>query len=505
MAVKRPTLDQLQDVSRSLGIHLSEAHANTYKQLLQPSFDAYDLLDSLPDYLPAVKYPRTPGYRPGPAENKFGAWYVKTMIKGAASGKLAGKTVAIKDNVCVAGVPMMNGASTLEGYVPNVDATVVTRLLDAGATIAGKAVCEYFCFSGGSHTSSTGPVHNPRRMGYSSGGSSSGSAALVAAGEVDLAVGGDQGGSVRIPASYCGIYAMKASHGLVPYTGIMPIELTIDHCGPMTGNVTDNALMLEVLAGSDGLDPRQHAGRESQPYLELMKGGVKGLRIGVVSEGFGWPNSMPGVDEQVRKAAERFTRLGAKVSEVSVPMHRTGPAIWLAVAAEGATQQMMKDNGHGFNWKGLYVTGMVDWHAGWKARADELSESLKLTMILGEYFIKHYRGHFYAKAQNLTRQLTQAYDDVFKDVDLLLMPTLPITATKIPAPGAPVEEQVARSLEMLSNTCPFDSTGHPAMSIPCGLVDGLPVGLMLTGRRYEEATIYRAAYAFEQSGDWQKF
>ncbi len=505
MTVKRPTVDQLQDVARSLGFHLSEEQAVTYNTLLQPNFDAYDLIDSLPDFVPPVRYPRTPGYRPGGEENKYGAWYVKSTIKGAPSGKLANKTVAVKDNVCVAGVPMMNGAATLDGYVPNVDATVVTRLLDAGATIAGKAVCEHFCFSGGSHTSSTGPVHNPRRMGYSAGGSSSGCAALVAAGEVDLAIGGDQGGSVRIPASYCGIYAMKPSHGLVPYTGIMPIELTIDHTGPMTANVTDNALMLEVLAGPDGLDPRQHAGRQSQPYSELMKDGVKGLKIGVVPEGFGWPNSMPGVDAQVRKAAQRFAALAAKVVDLSVPMHRMGLAIWLPVAAEGATQQMMKDNGHGFNWKGLYVTSMVDWHAGWKARADELSDPLKLTMVLGEYFIKHYRGHFYAKAQNLTRQLTAAYDDAFKDVDLLLMPTLPLTATKIPAPGAPVEEVVARALEMIANTAPFDSTGHPAMSIPCGLVDGLPVGLMLVGRRYEEATIYRGAYAFEQAGDWQSF
>jgi amidase len=503
MAVKRPTLAQLQQVALDLGIHLSEAQAATYNILLQPNFDAYDLIDSLPEHLPTVSYPRTQGYRPSGEENQFGAWYVKSTILGADRGKLKGKTVAIKDNVCVAGVPMMNGASTMEGYVPDVDATIVTRLLDAGATIAGKAVCEYFCFSGGSHTSSSGPVHNPRRMGWSAGGSSSGSAALVAAGEVDLAIGGDQGGSVRIPSAFCGTYGMKATHGLVPYTGIMPIELTIDHCGPITANVGDNALMLEVLAGPDGLDPRQHAGREAQRYTELMKGGAKGLRIGVVSEGFGWDNSMPAVDAQVRKAAERFKQLGATVAEVSVPMHRMGLAIWLPVAAEGATQQMMKDNGHGFNWKGLYVTSMVDWHAGWKARADELSEPLKLTMILGEYFIKHYHGHFYAKAQNLTRQLTQAYDDAFKDFDLLLMPTLPITASKLPAPGASVEENIARALEMLANTAPFDSTGHPAMSIPCGLADGLPVGLMLVGRKYEEGTIYRGAYAFEQAGDWQ--
>ena len=500
MAVNRPTVAQLQEIARGLGIHLSDEHAATYQAILQPNFDAYDLIDSLPDFLPEVAYPRTPGYRPTGQENKYGAWYVKSTIKGAPTGKLTGKTVVIKDNVCVAGVPMMNGASTLEGYVPNIDATVVTRVLDAGATIVGKAVCEYFCFSGGSHTSSTGPVHNPRRMGYSSGGSSSGCAALVAAGEVDLAIGGDQGGSVRIPSSYCGIFAMKASHGLVPYTGIMPIESTIDHAGPMTGNVTDNALLLEVIAGPDGLDPRQHAGREAQPYRELMKGDVKDLKIGVVPEGFGWPNSMPAVDAQVRKAANHFNELGAEVVELSVPMHRMGLAIWLPVAAEGATEQMMRGNSHGFNWRGLYVTSMIDWHAGWKGRANELSEPLKLTMVLGEYFIKHYRGHFYAKAQNLTRQLIQAYDDALKQVDLLLMPTLPMTATEIPKPGASVEDNIGRALEMIANTAPFDSTGHPAMSIPCGTVDGLPVGLMLIGRRYEEGTIYRGAYAFEQAG-----
>ncbi len=163
--------------------------------------------------------------------------------------------MALKDNVALAGVPMMNGASTLEGFVPASDATIVTRMLDAGATILGKAVCEHFCLSGGSHTSDPGPVHNPHRIGYSAGGSSSGSGALVAAGEVDLAIGGDQGGSIRIPASYCGIVGMKPTHGLVPYTGVMPIETTIDHTGPMTASVGDNALLLEVLAGPDGLDP----------------------------------------------------------------------------------------------------------------------------------------------------------------------------------------------------------------------------------------------------------
>src|SRR5438105_11211482 len=181
-----------------------------------------------------VKYPRTPGYRAEGTENKYNAWYYKSEVQGAPSGKLRGKRIALKDNVCLAGVPMMNGASTMEGYVPDIDATVATRILDAGGTIVGKTVCEYFCFSGGSHTSATGPVHNPHRMGYSAGGSSSGSAAVVAAGEVPMALGGDQGGSIRIPASFCGIYGMKPTHGVVPSTSIMPTEITLDHTGPMT-------------------------------------------------------------------------------------------------------------------------------------------------------------------------------------------------------------------------------------------------------------------------------
>ncbi len=505
MAITRPSSSQIQAVALSLGIHLDDAKAEAYLQLLQPNFDAYDLVDEMADFVPEVKYPRGTSYRPTGDENRYGAWYVKTTITGASGGKLAGKTVAIKDNVCVAGVPMMNGSPTLEGFVPTLDATIVTRLLDAGATVAGKAVCEMFCFSGGSHTAATGPVHNPHRHGYSAGGSSSGSAALVAAGEVDLAIGGDQGGSIRMPASYCGIYGMKPTHGLVPYTGVMPIEVTIDHTGPMTANVADNALMLEVLAGPDGLDPRQHAGEGAKPYTELMKGGVKGLKIGIVKEGFGWPQSMPEVDAKVRAAADRFTALGAVVAEISVPMHHAGPAIWLPIAAEGATQQMMKDNGYGFNYKGLFDTALIDYHNGWKKRADELSETLKLTMVLGEYFIQNHTGHYYGKAQNLARLLKEAYDIALGDFDLLLMPTLPLVATRIPAADAPLEEVIHRAFEMLPNTCPTDITGHPAMSIPCGLVDGLPVGMMLIGKFYEEGTIYKAALAFEQAGDWKTF
>src|SRR5467141_343538 len=503
MPVTRPTVAQVRALADDLGFTLSDADAQSFLGLMAGSFAAYDAVAAMPDHVPAVKYPRTPGYRPEGAENRYNAWYVKTTVKGTQTGKLAGKTIVLKDNVCLAGVPMMNGASTLEGYVPDVDATIVTRILDAGGTIVGKAHCEYFCFSGGSHTNATGPVHNPRKMGYSAGGSSSGSAALVAAGEVDMAIGGDQGGSIRIPASYCGIYGMKPTHGLVPYTGIMPIELTLDHAGPMTATVADNALLLEVLAGADGLDPRQYAPRVSS-YTEALGGGVKGLRIGVVKEGFGHPSSEADVDAKVKAGAKLFRDLGATVEEVSVPMHLVAPAIWLPIAAEGATEFMMKGNGMGTNWRGLYNTTLLDAHSAWHHRADELSDSLKITMLLGQYFTKHYRGHFYAKAQNLNRKLRAAYDAALSNYDLLLMPTLPMKATPIPPPDAPRELYIQRAFEMVPNTAPFNASGHPAMSIPCGMSDGLPIGLMLIGKYYDESTIYRAAAAFERAGDWTK-
>ena len=326
MPVTAPTPDQLRQIARQMGLSLTDSDVASFLGLMQPSLEGYNVVDQLPDNLPPVKYPRGPGYRPGPEENPHNAWYYKARVEGASEGKLKGRTVVLKDNVMLAGVPMMNGAATLEGYVPEIDATVATRILDAGGTILGKAHCEAFCLSGGSHTNATGPVHNPHKRGYSAGGSSSGSGVLVATGEADMAIGGDQGGSIRMPASFCGVYGMKPTHGLVPYTGIMPIEIYVDHTGPMTATVRDNALLLEVIAGPDGYDPRQYAPRV-HPYTTLLEGGVRGLKIAVVTEGFGLPNSEPDVDASVRRAAERLRELGAVVTEVSIPMHLDGVSI----------------------------------------------------------------------------------------------------------------------------------------------------------------------------------
>jgi amidase len=498
MSVQQPTHEQMAEIAEQLGMSLTPTQIEEYLALMVPTVAGYNALDRLPDALPRVKYPRTPGYMPSAEENPLNAWYYKSRIEGAKTGKLKGKTFAIKDNVCVAGVPMMNGSTTLQGYVPEVDATVVEPF------IMGKSHCELFCFSGGSHTGSLGPVINPRKAGYSAGGSSSGSGALVANGDVDMSVGTDQGGSVRMPAAYCGIVGMKATHGLVPYTGLMPIESTVDHCGPITRTVADSALLLEVIAGPDGLDPRQ-INVKADTYTQALGAGVKGLKIGVVKEGFLLANAESDVNDLVLKGAALFKKLGVKVDEISVPVHG-GPAqsVWSAIAHEGATMQMMHGNGYGFNWKGLYLPSLMKAHEGWRNRADELSPTLKVTMLMGQYMLNQHQGQYYAKAQNLVRSMIAAYDAALAEYDLLLMPTVPIKATKIPGPDASIAESVARGLEMIGNTAPFDATGHPAIAIPCGESEGLPVSMMLIGKHWDEMTIYRAASAFEKAFDGGK-
>lgn len=501
MTIKRPTLSQMRAMADRFGMSLSDEDLAEYTEIIEPYMQAYDRLDAMPDNLPEVRYPRSPGYFPDRTENPLNAWYVKTEVRGAPDGKLRGKRIALKDTICLAGVPMMNGSSIMEGYTPEIDATIVTRMLDAGAVIAGKAHCENFCLSGGSHTNAKGPVHNPWKRGYMAGGSSSGSAALVATGEVDMAIAGDQGGSIRIPAASCGVYGMKPTHGLVPYTGAMGVEQTIDHLGPVTNNVADNALLLEVLAGEDGLDPRQYKPK-TYSYTEALGRGAHGMRIGILREGFAHPNSETDVDQKVMAAAEQFRDLGARVEEVSVPEHYTAMDAWTAITLEGLQDGMMWGNSTGTNYRGLFLPSMTDHMAQWKGRADELSHSLKACMFVGEHFQRQYRGRFYGKAQNIMRKVNERYHAALKQYDLLLMPTLPVKPQEHPPADCSLSLYVQRAFEMVPNTAPFNG-GLPAMSVPCGLSEGLPIGMMLVGPNYGELKIYQAAHAFEQSCDWQ--
>lgn len=500
MAFPPPTRDDLQAAAAKFRITLGDEDLDTYLGLVQGSAAAYDLVEQLhAETAPPVPEGRASSLVEA-ADNPLGAWYARTEITGTPGGPLDAVRVAIKDNISVAGVPMMNGSRTVEGFVPSYDATVVSRLLGAGATVVGKAVCESLCFSGASHTSDSGPVRNPWDPSRTSGGSSSGCAVLVATGEVDMAVGGDQGGSVRIPSAFCGTVGHKPTYGLVPYTGAFPIELTIDHLGPITRTVSDAARMLSVLAGyDDGKDPRQPVGVRSADYDADSEGDVAGLRIGVVTEGFGHEGlSDPEVDAAVRATVAGLRDVGASVEEVSIPWHLHGMAIWNVIATDGATAQMIDGNAYGYNFNGWYDPELMAHYGRQRLeRADDFSVTTKLVALGGGHSLASTHGSFYAMAQNLVPHLRQAYDDALATYDVLVMPTLPITATPLVTEEDDLTTSITRALEMIVNTAPTDCTGHPATSVPAGLVGGLPVGVMIVGRHFEDATCLRVAKAVE--------
>jgi amidase len=499
MPIDPPDSAALDGVAQHYGLGLTADDIASFSPLVSGLLASWDAVEELYN-ASAPTMPERAWVRPEPADNPYNAWYVTTAITGSGEGPLAGMSVAVKDNTAVAGVPMTNGAKTVEGYVPLRDATIITRMLAAGATIAGKAVCEDLCFSGGSHTASTGAVRNPWDETRSTGGSSSGSAALVASGIVDAATGGDQGGSIRMPSSYSGIVGHKPTWGLVPYTGAFPIEQSIDHVGPMTRTVADAAKILNVIAGPDGLDPRQQRDLVPDDYVAALSRGAEGLRVGVLTEGFGHPNSEQGVDDAVRAATETLRGAGLVVEDVSVPWHLHGARIWDVIATEGAAAQMVDANGYGMNWKGLYDPEVIEHYGNqWRADGSQFSETVKLVLLAGRYAINTYQGKHYAMAQNLAIDLKAAYDEALSRYDVLVMPTTPIQASVIPAPDAPREEIIGRALEMLANTSVTDVTGHPACSVPAGLVNGLPTGMMIVGKHFDDATVLRVANTFEQA------
>jgi amidase len=403
MPVQPPTLDQLTTIANRLDLRMNEDELAAATELAKPMVAVYGRLDELPDERLPVRYPRSSvGYRPVGDENPCNGWAWRCSIPGAERGPLAGRTVGVKDNICVAGIPMLNGSSVMEGYVPSEDATVVTRLLDAGAHIVGKTAVPGLCVDAGGITGYPEPQPlNPWDERHLPGASSSGSAVVVVTGQADLAVGGDQAGSIRLPASWSGCCGHKPTYGLVPYTGIFPLELTIDHVGPMARTVADCALMLEVMAGADGLDPRQIDVR-TQPYAAALDQGAEGLRVGVLREGFGMPHvSEADVDDAVLAAAEVLAQAGASVEDVSVPMHDDSLAVWSAITTEGLVDMGTHGEGLGLNHKGHYSTDLMDFYSrARRARAHDLPKVVKLVLLVGSYVSESTHHHYYAKGQS---------------------------------------------------------------------------------------------------------
>ncbi|KAI1879457.1 hypothetical protein JX265_002411 [Neoarthrinium moseri] len=507
-----------EEILKGIGVNIDQSDSDDYHVLLAAVHDVAEHLISLPDYQPIPdrkRYPRENIHLATSSEQAFGhAWAHKFLIRGNKEGRyLKHKTVCLKDCIAVADVPQFFGSDAFPAWTPSTDATVVTRVLDAGADIHGTAVCESFCNSTSSFTSAQGTIENPHREGYSAGGSTSGGAALVAGGIMDIALGTDQGGSIRVPASLCGCVGLKPTHGLVPYTGVTSGDAIDDHAGPIARSVSEIAACLDAIAGNDGIDDRSlgslpHGSFQFTESLTLESSeSLAGLRIGILREGMEQAIVQPAVRELVLKAAKKLEHLGATVEEVSIPMHLEGPAVWtIQQRISGAAGVLGQSHGR----RGLCLTEFEQARLPWTAENfAKLFPSTKNTVINGIYLAKNFPG-LYGKAVNIGRQIRDAYEEKLGQYDVLIMPTTPYVAPKHGVRDTP-RTCFEPSIGLTTNTAIFNVTGHPAMTIPVGFAPAkedpavmLPVGMQIVGGLWRERTILRIGHAWESSFNWKE-
>jgi amidase len=481
-------------------------------------------------------------------DNPLNAWSHRCILKSAnpTNGILKNRTIAVKDNICIGGLPTTLGTFpkilSRDGILAGspIDATVVSRILAAGAVIKGSSTCENYCASPLSFSSATGPVHNPLLHGYTAGGSSSGSSALVAAGilqqrtsktfgdTVEIAIGGDQAGSIRIPASYNGIYGLKPTFGLIPYTGAVSMVPMIDHLGPIASNLEDIAALLMVMAGYDGLDsrmtPESPLVGQVKDYSKLLadfrsrlltrnEATDTILKIGLLKESFDVPGLSVEVRDTVREAARSFFEAaGAKVVDVSIPMHSEGPIIWTASTRPSMSDTACQGKASGYL---SYLPPHIQ--AQWPP-SQEMYELLTSTnpaviniMLSNQFANQQFGPSIEAKAHRKVFELRAAYDRALEEVDVLVTPCAPTVAMPHPplkdehGNRTSIMEKLQVAVGLTSNTCPFNVTGHPAISAPCGFSTvpehpdvQLPIGMQIVGSRWNDETVLMAAVMLEE-------
>jgi amidase len=500
--IRRPSAGEIRSLLEAEYMHPTEAELAELEPMVDAMLGLFDRLDDLsPPEIP-VRYPaRDKGCRPTPAEDPCNAFIRRCRVEGAAAGPLAGRTVGLKDNIRLAGVPMTNGSRLLQHYVPDVDATVVERLLDAGATITGKLNMDDFGFAGTSETSAFGCVRNPLAPEFSAGGSSGGSGAAVAAGMVDLAIAVDQGGSARIPASWCGVATIKPTHGLVPSFGITYLDHTTDFVCPVARTVEEVAVALEVMAGEDPRDAQWVRGPVPvERYSQALGAGLGGVRLGLVTDSMALEVLEPDVGERVRRVLALAESRGATVRPVSLGFWKDARAIWNGFAAHAITAMIESDQ-EGYGRRGLCDIGWQEAFANARrAGSDDFPPILKLLMATGKHLRREGRSLYFSKATNLRFAARAEVDRAFREVDLLVTPTTPMKAFRLLDHRPGLAEMGGRAGEMCQNTYPLNVTGHPAFSLPVGHGEhGLPIGLQLIGPWLGESRLIGVAHALEQA------
>ncbi|MEF8779358.1 MAG: Asp-tRNA(Asn)/Glu-tRNA(Gln) amidotransferase subunit GatA [Haloferacaceae archaeon] len=424
----------------------------------------------------------------------------RETVQGADEGPLAGKTIAVKDNISTEGVRTTCGSAMLEDYVPPYDATVVERALAAGATMIGKSNMDEFGMGTTTETSAFGPTRNPVDVDRVPGGSSGGSAAAVAAGEVDLAFGSDTGGSVRCPAAFCGVVGIKPTYGLVSRYGLVAYANSLEQIGPIASTVEEAAELLDAIAGPDPHDATtrydesdayERHPAEAADYAAAADGDVDGLTIGVPTELF------EGADERVvgtvEEAIAGLESRGAETVEVSLPSVEHAVQAYYVIAMSEASSNLARFDGVRY---GHSAGHDGNWNETFAGTREAFGPEVKRRILLGTYALSEgYHDKYYSKAQDARAWVKRDFDAAFEEVDVLASPTMPVLPFEI---GESLEDPMQMYLAD-ANTTPVNLANLPAISVPAGTADGLPVGLQLVGPKFGEETIVRAASAVEEA------
>ncbi|HLI49339.1 MAG TPA: Asp-tRNA(Asn)/Glu-tRNA(Gln) amidotransferase subunit GatA [Chthonomonas sp.] len=409
---------------------------------------------------------------------------------------LAGIPIALKDNLCTRGIRTTAASKILYNFVPPYDATVVAHLRESGMVFLGKTNLDEFAMGSSTENSGFQPTRNPWDLERVPGGSSGGSAAAVAAAEAPLALGSDTGGSIRQPAALCGIVGMKPTYGRVSRYGLIAYASSLDQIGPFARTVADCALLLQAISGHDPLDSTC-LNLEVPDYVGALTGEIKGLRLGVPKEYFG-AGVQPEVAAAVRQAIEVLAGLGATVEECSLPTTDYALAAYYIIAPAECSSNLARFDGVRYGLRSKEWVGHIGLTE--KTRDEGFGPEVKQRIVVGTYALSAgYYDAYYRRAQQTRTLIRRDFDRAFERFDALVTPTSPTPAFRIGEKADPLEMKLADVC-----TIPVNMAGLPGLSVPCGFVNGLPVGLQLIGKPFDETTLLRIAHAYEQATDWHR-
>lgn len=419
------------------------------------------------------------------------------IAAGAEISMLAGIPIGIKDNMCTQGIPTTCASRILENFVPPYESTVTQKLADSGAVMVGKTNLDEFAMGSSTENSAYQVTANPWDITRVPGGSSGGSAAAVAAGECTVAIGSDTGGSIRQPASFCGVVGMKPTYGLVSRFGLVAFASSLDQIGPFGRTVEDTAILLNAIAGYDPKDSTSLK-VEIPDYTQFLKPELNKLRIGVIKETFG-AGLDSAVEQAVNKAIEQLKQLGASVQEISCPRFRYGLPTYYIIAPSEASANLARYDGVKYGSRVPDPENLLDMYM--RTRAEGFGAEVKRRIMVGTYTLSAgYYDAYYLKAQKVRTLIKQDFENAFEQVDVLVCPTVPTTAFKA---GEKTADPLSMYLTDLM-TITVNLAGLPGLSLPCGFDDqGLPIGLQLIGNVLREDQLFQVAYAYEQATNWQ--